>query len=283
MQKINESFVRENLPVRDISGNKGSFGKLELIVGSEKYRGAAQLALEAALRFGAGYVTVTSAESVCSRLSAIFPEAIYRSVNGITEQLPLQAGSTVLIGCGCDISEELYRLTRRLLATPGGTLIIDADAINSLAAYSANPIELLRTAVREVVLLPHPLEFSRLTGIPVSDIEANREECARRYASESGTVVVLKGHATVVTDGERVLVNTSGSSALAKAGSGDTLAGALSSLAATRLASPLVLSAIAVFVHGMAADCLAEEYSEYGVTPSDLPKQMARGLALLSK
>ena len=283
MQKIDESFVRENLPVRDASGNKGSFGKLELIVGSEKYRGAAQLALEAALRFGAGYVTVTSAELVCNRLSAIFPEAIYRSVNEITAELPLQESSTVLVGCGSGTSEELYHLVVRLITTPGGALVIDADAINSLAAYSEDPVALLRTAVRDVVLTPHPLEFSRITGIPVSEIEANREECAVRFASESGAVVVLKGHGTVVTDGVRVFVNTSGSSALAKAGSGDVLAGALSSIVATRLASQVVLSAIAVFVHGMAADRLAVEYSEYGVVPSDLPKEMARVLAELSK
>ena len=129
------------------------------------------------------------------------------------------------------------------------------------------------------MLTPHPLEFSRLTGLSVEYINDNRKECAKAFASEHGCTLVLKGKGTVITDGEEIYINTSGSSALSKAGSGDTLAGFLSSILASTSLSPLEASAIAVFIHGTAGDNLSKEYSNYGVTPSDLPKEMARVLS----
>ena len=118
-----------------------------------------------------------------------------------------------------------------------------------------------------------------------SFLTSNRfpDKDAKAFAIEHGCTLVLKGKGTVVTDGDEIYINTSGSSALAKAGSGDTLAGLLSSVLSSTGLSATVASAIAVFVHGMAGDNLSKEYSEYGVTPSDLPKEMARVLSLIEK
>ena len=137
-------------------------------------------------------------------------------------------------------------------------------------------------AKRKIILTPHPAELSRLIGVSVSQIQADRISVARRVASEYGVTLLLKGAASVICDREQLFVNSSGSSALAKAGSGDALAGFLASLVAAGLA-PTFAAALAAYLHGRAADSLSLEYSTLGVTPSDLPRQMARETALLQK
>ena len=163
-----------------------------------------------------------------------------------------------------------------MIQSEGAPLVLDADAINAIAKYSS--AQLLLQAKRPLVLTPHPLEFSRLSGYSVDFIQANRISCAKEFAKTYNCTLLLKGAATVITDGEAVLVNSSGSSALAKGGSGDVLAGLLVSLLAYSK-DALSASAIAAYLHGTAGDRLAEKYSEYGVTPSDLPKEVARVIA----
>ncbi|MBR2650084.1 MAG: NAD(P)H-hydrate dehydratase [Clostridia bacterium] len=285
---IDESWARAHLPLRENSGNKGSFGKLFAIVGSARYRGAARLSLLSALRGGAGYVYLCAEESVCRELSMGLPEIIYEPiVSGFTDEsisaIVASSGkaSAVLVGCGSGASHGLFELCRALIGTEGGTLILDADAINSIAEYSSDPIALLASAKRRVILTPHPLEFSRISGIPTEAVNESREATARDFAGKTGTVLLLKGYGTVISDGTEVYVNTSGSSALAKAGSGDTLAGLLASIAAMGKTDALTAAALAAFIHGTAGERLAAEYSTYGVTPSDLPREMARVIASL--
>jgi NAD(P)H-hydrate epimerase len=207
-----------------------------------------------------------------------FPEAIYypltdEDFNG-RQAAELSARHTsTLIGSGSGISRELYEMTEKLITAEGGPLVLDADAINSLARFGS--AELLKKAKRRVILTPHPMEFSRISGISTEEINSARIKVAREFAKEHNCILVLKGAGTVITDGERVFINSSGSSALAKGGSGDALSGLMVSLLAF-LRDPLEAAAAAVYIHGAAGDKLAEEYSEYGVTPSDLPKEMAR-------
>ena len=152
-------------------------------------------------------------------------------------------------------------------------MIIDADAINSIAKYKNARI--LKNAKRKIILTPHPAEFSRLSGIPVSDIQANRLSVAISFAKDHGVILVLKGARTVVTDGDMTYINSSGSSALAKAGSGDVLSGLIASTTAY-FNDPLEATAFSVYVHGLAADILSDEYSKYGVRPSELPKIISK-------
>ncbi len=284
---IEKVFVKLHLPKRPKNSNKGSFGKLLVITGSEKYRGAAALSLEAALRSGAGYTTYLGTESLVRELTAKYPEAIYevRPANeamteeDIRDAVELSAKQTAtLIGCGSDNSKDLFRLVKALLLSEGGTLILDADAINSLTWDLEDGLSALKSAKRPVVLTPHPLEFARIAGESVSDVQLHRIERAKSFASEYNCTLVLKGAGTIVTDGNELFINHTGSSALAKAGSGDVLAGVISSLIAmgTR---PLDAASLAAYFHGLAADHLAEEFSSFGVIPSDLPPQIAREIA----
>jgi NAD(P)H-hydrate epimerase len=168
------------------------------------------------------------------------------------------------------------------LSCDGGAVIIDADGINALSLNPKRATEILQASKRKVILTPHPLELSRIAELPTESIQADRLGTARAFASFRKVILVLKGAGTITTDGKRVFINSSGSSALAKAGSGDVLAGLISGIAASGT-EPLVASALATYLHGLAADRLADELSELGVTPSDLPIRIAREMAELSK
>ena len=289
---IDAHYVQRVLPKREENSNKGSFGKLLMITGSKKYRGAAHLTLEAALRGGVGLVSFAGTEELVSELSQKFPEAVYKTIGDISEGNEKQIKeltelsskfSTTLVGSGSDNTDGLLRLTLSLLSAEGGPLVLDADAINALSSLGEEGVLAIRNSPREVVITPHPLEFARLIGSDVATVQLHRIECAEKFAKENSCIVVLKGAGTVITDGEKIHINTAGSSALAKAGSGDVLAGFMAAFIAQGKVSTIRSASLSVFFHAVAGDTLAEEFSSYGVTPSDLPAEIARQLAKFEK
>lgn len=282
---IDKKWASQNLPIRPDNSNKGSFGKLLLITGSDKYRGAAYLTAEASLRGGVGLVSHLGTESLSSGLVDKYPEIVYHTFSedgeGIEKAISLsQKHAVTLIGSGSGNTDFVRQLTCELLSTEGGALILDADAINAIALLGQEGIALIKNSKRKLVLTPHPLEFARLIGEDVASVQQHRLELSRRFAKENKCILVLKGAGTIVTDGVETYINTSGSSALAKAGSGDVLAGLVSALAAMMDKTDLIRAvALAVYYHGAAGDSLSENYSSYGVTPSDLPLEIARQIA----
>ena len=288
---LDEALATKMLPERESNSNKGSFGKLLLITGSERYRGAAQLSLEAALRGGAGYVTYLGTQELVNSLSTKFPEAIYKvkkpnaelSAEDIENIVKESAVSDVtLIGSGSESTPALIELTRALITSEGGTLILDADAINCLCKDREENVTLIRESKRRIILTPHPLEFARISGTDVATVQRNRICASVKFAKENRCTVVLKGAGTIITDGDTVYINSSGSSALAKAGSGDVLAGFIASLSAS-VKDTLTAAALAVFFHGAAADRASDRLSSYGVTPSDLPLRVAEVIGEIEK
>ena len=288
-EKLEKSFTLENylvdkseakilLPKRRADSNKGSFGKALLITGSSKYEGAGRLSLEAALRGGAGITTFISTVSLRDRFIPDFPEAIYEPLLDYTKEstekilAATKKHNAILIGSGSGVSEKLYNLIREIINTEGAPVVLDADALNSIALYGA---DVLKKSKRKLVLTPHPMEFSRLTGISVEEINSNRLQVAKAFCEENNCILLLKGAATVITDGKTVYINSTGSSALAKGGSGDALAGLLVSLIAFS-SDPLKATALSAYIHGEAGDRLSSIYSDFGVTPKDLPKEMAK-------
>ncbi len=285
---IEEQWVGRNLPKREENSNKGTFGKLLLITGSEVYRGAAHLTAEAALRGGVGLVSYVGPRSVINELMGKYPEMIYneKSIDDNLTDEDIEelcrmscAHSATLVGSGSDNTRGLLRLTLALLATEGSPLILDADAINALSAMGADGIHAIKRAARPVILTPHPLEFARLSMSDVASVQLHRLEAAEKFARENRITLVLKGAGTVIVGGGEVFINVTGSSALAKAGSGDVLAGLLAALVAQGKTTPVACSALAVYFHALAGQNLAGELSTYGVTPSDLPKEIARCIA----
>lgn len=285
---IDSEWVYNWLPKREENSNKGSFGKLLMITGSKRYRGAAHLSVEAALRGGVGRVSFAGVGELCDELSQKYPEVIYKSINDISEfseedinELVSLANkhSATLIGSGSDNTEGLLSLVWALLSTEGTPVILDADAINVLSSIAEDGIQAIKESKREVILTPHPLEFARLSGSDVATVQLHRLETAEKFAKENGCVIVLKGAGTIITDGEETFINVSGGSALAKAGSGDVLAGFMAAFIAQNKTETSKAAALSVYFHAVAGDVLAEEYSSYGVTPSDLPREMARQIA----
>ena len=300
MDKIEEAFsfnysmidggwVSKNLPKRESNSHKGSFGKLLLITGSERYRGAAHLSAEAALRGGVSLVSFVGCDALVSELAGKYPEIIYHRKNiatatdgDISEIVELSKKHTAtLIGSGSDNTAGLLSLTLALLEAEGGPLVLDADALNALSTIGADGIRALKNAKREVIITPHPLEFARISMTAVDSVQLHRMAAALKFSAENKLTLVLKGAGTIITDGNKTFINTTGSSALAKAGSGDVLAGLIGAIVAQAPGEPLNSSAASVYLHAVAGQTLAGEFSSYGVTPSDLPKEIARTVSML--
>lgn len=282
-----DEYVKNALPKRGKNTHKGSFGRVAMVAGSQKYRGAALLSAEGAARLGAGLVSLHTEEAVLSFVGRKRPELLFEAVppseawdEGEVSLLAhrLDTAAAVLVGPGCGRTEGVRALVKVLLESEGAPLVLDADALNALSALPDRGVGLLKGARRVVCMTPHPTELARLLGTTTARVQAARITVAMEYARETGVFLLLKGASTLITDGETVSVNLSGSSSLAKGGSGDVLAGAVTALLAQG-AKPLHALRLAAYLHGKAGETLAATRSEYGVLPSELPLAMAEEIA----
>lgn len=230
---------------RSPDAHKGDFGHVLIIGGSIGKSGAAAMAGLAALRAGAGLVTVASPKSVQPLIAAYAPELMTiplpETEEGTISLLALaerekllQGKSVVVIGPGISRNSETAEFVRDLVSVCSAAMVIDADGLNAFesAAQGLEPDnEVGRFAVR--VLTPHPGEMSRLTGLPTGEIQANREAVASKTANETKAWVVLKGHRTVIADPSgHIWINTTGNPGMAKGGSGDVLSGIMAAVIA---------------------------------------------------
>lgn len=272
VQVYEDGDVRAFYPARPRNSHKGTFGTADVTAGSEKYVGAAALAVSAALQSGCGYVKLTTAAGVKTALAATFPQVIFL-------EEPDGKADCIAVGSGCGVSEELYGLICGLLKGYGGTLVIDADGLNSLAKYG---VEVLKEHTCRVVLTPHVKEFSRLTATTVKEILADPVGRAEAFAREYGVVLLLKSAASVVTDGERTVVNLRGNTALSKGGSGDMLTGFLCGSIARGL-SAFDGVVCAAYSLGLAAELSAAEKTEYCATAEDIVKNLFLSVKYLTE
>ena len=175
---------------------------------------------------------------------------------------------------GCGATEELYKTVKNLLENYKGTLIIDADGLNALSMFGK---DILKQKNCKVVLTPHAKEFSRLTGLTVEQITTSPIETAREFAKEYKVVLLLKGAATVICDGSqkeiKTALNVRGSSALAKAGSGDMLSGYLCGSAARGL-NPFDSCVCATYTTGLAAELASKQKTDYCAAAEDILKKI---------
>lgn len=262
-QILSDGDIGKFYPKRKRNSHKGTFGTAQLVVGSEKYLGAAALAAEAALKSGCGYVKVCACEKVKLALAAKLPQAIF------SDEVDFSAHS-IALGCGCGVSESLYKLIAGILKEYSGLFIIDADGLNTLSEYGCN---LIGEKKCRVVLTPHVKEFSGLTGFEIKEILANPIGLAKKFASDYKVTVLLKGSASVLTDGEKTFILHRGNSALAKGGSGDMLTGYMCGTAA-RGVGGFEAAAVASYTLGMTAEICSAERTEYCVTSKDIIKNL---------
>lgn len=294
MVTTTSDMVWNSISKRPRSSHKGTFGSVLAVAGSASYRGAAALAVEGALRTGAGIVTLASVEPVLAAVSARLPECCLcpceaGAAGGIApENIPRiqRQKATVLLlgpGLGYTVQSAARAAETRMLAgtlLPGfaGSAVLDADGLNAAARLLAEEAAFPHPA-GELIVTPHPGEMARLTGLSAAQINADREGTALRYAQAWNAVVVLKGARTVVAapDG-RVCVNPTGNPGLSRGGSGDVLAGMTAALLACRLPA-YEAAACAVYLHGAAADRAAAVHGEYGMLPHDILPELGRMFA----
>lgn len=215
--------------------NKGNYGKSIIIGGSKEYFGAPALSCLslASLRCGSGYSSLAVPASLLSIYALNFPEVMLIGLNDdkdghyIYDQNQASTFltySSISIGMGMGISEEVYKLVKYLLNNYRGILIIDADALNSISKYG---VDCLKSHLCSVIITPHIKEFSRLTNQEIPAIEKNYGGLAGYFAKKYQIIVLLKNNTSIITDGKTKYLNIVGSPCLAKGGSGDILSGIL--------------------------------------------------------
>ncbi len=273
IKKITAELLKPLLPPRRKGSHKGDYGRVLIVAGSKGMTGAAVLAARAALKAGAGLVTVACPESERKYVACALPEAMTFgaacaggafSAAAASQLLKFAAEKKIdafLIGPGLGSSKGARAFALKLLKTLRLPAVLDADALNALAAGPRG----FEIAASPFILTPHPGEAARLLGKKVAD----RPAAAAALAALTGGVAVLKGQGTLVCGGKNILQNPTGGPALAKGGSGDVLAGLCAGfLAQAGLARGFTAdtafhsAALAVYLHGLCGDLAAEKYTE---------------------
>ncbi|AKJ63396.1 bifunctional ADP-dependent NAD(P)H-hydrate dehydratase/NAD(P)H-hydrate epimerase [Kiritimatiella glycovorans] len=260
-------------PPRPRAAQKGDFGKLLLVGGAVGMSGALVMAGRAALRGGAGLVTLRVPPEAYTAAAAAAPELmIHPSPEGGDWGLGLY--DVLLIGPGLGRSEESRLQVHHLLAERTGTAVVDADALHVLAGEPER-IDGTRAAT---VITPHPGEAAKLLGCAPADIQQDRRAAARELAGRSGAVCILKGAGTLIARPDGALaVNMNGNPGMATGGSGDVLAGLLAALLGQGL-DPWDAARAGVFLHGRAGDLAAAGQGEISATAPDLIEELPAAL-----
>ena len=275
--ELTKEEVARYFPKRRVDAHKGDFGKLLLLCGSRGYTGAPYFAAMGALRVGAGLVylgvpeSIYGIEAVKLHEPVVFPlpECGGQLSEGAVEELLMRLPrmDAVLIGPGLGLGAGCFRVLEAVLRHAACPVVVDADGITLLSRH----MDILRGRTAPTVLTPHDGEFARLFDPPGPD----RMGSAKKAAVESGSIVLLKGHRTCITDGTRDFINPTGNPGMAVGGSGDVLAGIITGLLGQGIA-PVEAAALGAWLHGAAGDLCARELGEYGMLPSDLLEALPR-------
>ncbi|MBW8002352.1 MAG: NAD(P)H-hydrate dehydratase [Planctomycetes bacterium] len=283
MNNENIEIVKDvpKLKPRPDDAHKGDFGKIAIIAGSIGMTGAAALAGLAALRAGAGLVRIATPKSALPIVASVEPcfttipldedktgKISAKAINKILKLL--DENDCLAFGPGVGISASLRAILETLLKQENLKLVIDADGINNLSKIKDWP-EILKA---ELILTPHQGEMNRLCSALFRDaIPNDRQNQALMLSLNTNTTVILKGAATVVTNGRQLYVNTTGNPGMATAGSGDVLTGVLTALWAQGL-TDFDAAVLAVYTHGLAGDIAAEKLGQISLIASDITEAL---------
>ncbi len=300
---VGKNAARKMLPTKSLHSNKYSSGEMQIIGGSEKYRGAGILTARAALRSGMGILHLYSENGAYPEWFSL-PETILHPISKWSEIdfLSSKKSQTWVVGPGLDMSQwskaaakDWEDFFKKLVARSSGDIVVlDAGALGWLAeqrwsqrklaepiwsdSMSSDPLSSVQKWFeqfhRSWILTPHSGEAAKLLNCRTEEIEKDRVLAARTLAIQYSAIVVLKGAKTVVADSKSSFIISSGNSALAKAGTGDVLAGIIGALAA-QLKNPLKAAVLGAWVHGALADeWAASEKDKLSLLPSDLIEMM---------
>jgi NAD(P)H-hydrate epimerase len=282
---IDHAWVLNLMPERLRSSHKGNNGHVLIVAGSDRLRGAAALAAKAALRSGAGLVTVAGIESVCQTVLAHAPEATLIPLPSFDGCIAPSAAEIVLqnqhrytstlFGPGLTHDEPVTEFLSRIWPRWETPSVLDADALNAVSQGLDLP-------PCDAVLTPHPGEMSRLLRCTIAEVQADRFQTTREAVAKFGKAIILKGaYSLAGAPDEPLNVNSTGNSGMASAGMGDVLAGIVSTLLAQEL-TPYEAASVGMFWHGLAGDLCAEEIGHIGFVARDVAKAIPVARAKLS-
>ena len=258
-------MVSKLLPIRDIDGHKGKFGKVLVVAGSRGFCGAAYITTQAAVKTGSGLVTLCTDNYTQQIVSSKLIEAMTCNYNLDKDEFInlIDSCDCVAIGPGLGNNENTLELLKLVLEKHKGKIVIDADGLNVLS----NNLELLKITDAQVIITPHPGEMARLIKKDISYVNNNRKKVAQELAKKYNITVLLKGHNTVIANGQIIYINPTGTSAMASGGMGDCLTGIIVSLIGQGL-SLIDATVAGTYIHGGVADMLANK--KYSVQANDV-------------
>jgi ADP-dependent NAD(P)H-hydrate dehydratase / NAD(P)H-hydrate epimerase len=259
---LDAAMIRDKVKVRDRYSHKGDFGRVLIIAGIVGYSGAAYICTTSAVRSGSGLVTLACEQQIRNILSQRLTEAMTISFEKRSKlEGHIGRSDAIAIGPGLGNSRETLELLRNVLENAKCPVVIDADGLNALECN----LELLESRKCGVVITPHPGEMARLSGYEIGYIEENRSEVAKEFALKYGVIVLLKGYNTIITDGNDLFYNSTGSSAMASGGMGDCLTGIITSFIGQGY-DTLTAACLAAYIHGYSGDVLSQELYSVNAT-----------------
>lgn len=265
--------------------NKGTFGYIGLIGGSQLYSGAIRLANMAgcAMRSGAGVVKVAAPASLGNIIMPALLESTFYPLTDREGQLifiqeefeKLLNLSAIAFGMGIGNTEETQKALEYLIKNYQGILIIDADGINALSTMDKC---ILKNAKCSIIITPHPKEFSRLTGLSVEEVLCKPINAAIQFANDYSITVLLKGTSTIITDGDTTYITDRGCAGMATAGSGDVLSGIMAAVCGYNRSTPALAAVAASYVAGLAGELASKKYGDISLIASDTANHLPEAI-----
>lgn len=263
---------------RDDFGHKGDFGKIAIIGGSMGMTGSSYLSSNAALKSGAGLVYNIVPREIFDIMSIKFIEPIAKTFDDLDEMEKFLEGiDAVAMGPGMGLGAYGQEVFEKIMKIEKN-LLIDADGLNILSK-NLNLLEERKDFT--TILTPHEGEFARLTGLSLEKIKNNRKAVAEEFAKKYKVILVLKGHETIVTDGERTYTNRTGNSGMATGGSGDVLTGIISAL--MKNYNLFDAARLGVYIHGLSGDIYARKNSKTSLRARDLMENLDNVFKLIER
>jgi NAD(P)H-hydrate epimerase len=280
--------MRGLLEPRAQDSHKGDYGRVLIVAGSIGKTGAAFLAAMAALRSGAGLVTIATPRSCVPILAAMAPELMTLPLDetpegtvdfsAVDDVLAFSA-DVIAVGPGLGTSPGTTAFVHALVERSAATLVLDADALN---AFVDDPDRLTAREGVDIIVTPHPGEMSRLIGLSTEDVQRSRLELARDFAAAHRVTVILKGHRTIIaTPDGSAYINLTGNPGMATAGTGDVLTGMVAAWAA-QLLDAEAAAQLAVYLHGVAGDLAEAAGSDVSLIATDVIARLGEAISELT-
>lgn len=262
---IDSQVIRRVFIPRKADSYKGDFGHTLVIAGSLGMVGAGFFSSMGAVRVGSGLTTLACFKECFQIFCVKLNEVMIKDLEDPNFLESINNFSSIVFGPGIGIGEKQEKLLVQILKNYTGTLIIDADGLTLLSKN--NNLALLKERKSFTILTPHYGEFSKLINLDIPAIKNSRLRLGVEFANEYGCILLLKDHRTLISDGNKIYINTTGNSSMATGGMGDVLAGMIGAFVSQNY-NPLQATVLATFFHGKAGDDLAQTH--FCVTPTDI-------------